>query len=95
MVKDCLPSTHPTAIEHNCVFNIFPAAIQIWDYLLYSQLSSCGENGLSVEYNTKMDVKGVGHGSMDSINVARDKVVWRTFVKTLMNLHIPQKMGIS
>jgi hypothetical protein len=39
--------------------------------------------------NIKMDLREVGWGGMDWIDVAQDRDQWRAFVNTVMNLQIP------
>ena len=59
------PLAYPRAKGLSCLFSLFPATTG--DCLLLSQfedLPSFGENGLGVEYSTKMNVKEVGCGSI-------------------------------
>jgi hypothetical protein len=37
----------------------------------------------------KMDVRDIGWGSMDWIDLAKDRDQWRTVVNMLMNLQVP------
>jgi hypothetical protein len=39
--------------------------------------------------NIKMNLKDIGWGSTDWIDLAQDRDQWRTFVNTVMNLRIP------
>jgi hypothetical protein len=39
--------------------------------------------------NIKMDLKEVGLGHMDWIDVAQDRDRWRIFVNEVMNLQVP------
>jgi hypothetical protein len=41
------------------------------------------------EDNIKMDLREVGWGDMDWINVAQDRDQWRSLVNTVMNLRVP------
>jgi hypothetical protein len=41
-----------------------------------------------VEYN-KMNLREIGWGGTDWIDLAQDRGQWRTLVKTVMNLRVP------
>jgi hypothetical protein len=41
------------------------------------------------EDNIKMDLREVGWGGMDWINLAQDRDRWRVLVKAVMNLRVP------
>jgi hypothetical protein len=41
------------------------------------------------EGNIKMNVREVGWGGMDWINLVQDKKRWRALVNTVMNLRVP------
>jgi hypothetical protein len=41
------------------------------------------------EDNTKMDLREVGWGSIDWIDLAQDRDKWRGLVCTVMNLRVP------
>jgi hypothetical protein len=41
------------------------------------------------EDNIKMDLRGIGCGGMDWIDLAQDRDQWRVFVKKVMNLRGP------
>jgi hypothetical protein len=41
--------------------------------------------------NIKVDLREVGWGSMDWIDLARDRDQWRALVNTVMNLRVPLK----
>jgi hypothetical protein len=40
-------------------------------------------------YNIKMDLREIGWGGMDWIDLARDRDQWRAFVNTVMKLRVP------
>jgi hypothetical protein len=37
----------------------------------------------------KLDLREIGWGDMDCINLAQDRDQWRALVKTVMNLRVP------
>jgi hypothetical protein len=39
--------------------------------------------------NRKMDLREIGRGDMDWINLAEDRDQWRALVNTVMNLWVP------
>jgi hypothetical protein len=39
--------------------------------------------------NIKMDLREIGWGGMDSIDLAQDRDQWSAFVNTVMNLRVP------
>jgi hypothetical protein len=39
--------------------------------------------------NIKMDLREIGWGGMDWIDLAQDRDQWRALVKTVMNLRVP------
>jgi hypothetical protein len=41
------------------------------------------------EVNIKMDLKKIGWGGMDWIDLAQDRDRWRALVNTAMNLRVP------
>jgi hypothetical protein len=45
--------------------------------------------GCRWEDNIKMDLREIGIGGVNQIRLAQDKVQWRAFVNTVMNLRVP------
>jgi hypothetical protein len=45
--------------------------------------------------NIKMDLRGIGWGGMDWINLAQDWDQWRTLANTIMNLRVPKMLRNS
>jgi hypothetical protein len=43
--------------------------------------------------NIKMDLRGIGWGVMDWIDLAQDRDQWRSLVITVMNLRVSQNAG--
>jgi hypothetical protein len=43
--------------------------------------------------NIKMDLRGIGWGGMDWIDLAQDRDQWRALVNTVMNLRVPLNAG--
>jgi hypothetical protein len=41
------------------------------------------------EDNIRMDLRGIGWGGMDWIDLAQDRDQWRALVNTVMNLWVP------
>jgi hypothetical protein len=41
------------------------------------------------EENIKMDLREIGWGSMDWIDLAQDMEQWRALVNTVMNIQVP------
>jgi hypothetical protein len=41
------------------------------------------------EDNIKMDIREIGINGVNWIQLAQDRVQWRAFVKTVMNLRVP------
>jgi hypothetical protein len=46
------------------------------------------------ENNIKMDLRDIGIDGTRWIRLAQDRVQWRDFVNTVMNLRVPQESGI-
>jgi hypothetical protein len=53
------------------------------------EMRSLGRPRRRWEYNIKMDLREVGWGGMDWIDVAQDTERWRALVNTVMNLRVP------
>ena len=47
------------------------------------------------EDNIKMDLREVGGGDGDSMELAQDRERWRALVGTVRNLRVPKMRGIS
>ena len=47
------------------------------------------------EDNIKMDLREVGEGCEDSMELAQDRDRWRALVSTVMNLWVSKMRGIS
>jgi hypothetical protein len=45
------------------------------------------------EYNIKMNLREIGWGGMDWIDLAQDRDQWRALVNTVMNLRVLQNVG--
>jgi hypothetical protein len=45
------------------------------------------------EDNIKMDVREIGWGGIDWIDLARDRDQWRALVNTVINLRVPYNVG--
>jgi hypothetical protein len=43
--------------------------------------------------NIKMDLREIGWGAMNWIDVAQDRDQWRALVNTIMNLRVPKNAG--
>jgi hypothetical protein len=41
------------------------------------------------EYNIRMDLREIGWGDMDWIDLAQDRDQWKALVNTVMNLRVP------
>ena len=47
------------------------------------------------EDNIKMDLKEVGRGCEDWMELAQDRDRWRALVSMVMNLRVPKMRGVS
>jgi hypothetical protein len=47
------------------------------------------ERRMRWEDNIKMDLREIGFGNVDWINLAQDRDRWRALVNTVMNLRVP------
>jgi hypothetical protein len=54
---------------------------------------SLGRPRLRWEDNIKMDLREVGWGCGDWMELAQDRERWRAFVSTVMNLRVPKNAG--
>ena len=54
-----------------------------------------GRPGRRWEDNIKMDLKEVGMGCGDWMELAQDRDMWRALVNTARNLRVPKMRGIS
>jgi hypothetical protein len=52
-----------------------------------------GRPGRRWEENVKMDLREIGWGVMDWIDLAQDRDQWRALVNTVMNLRVPCNFG--
>jgi hypothetical protein len=48
-----------------------------------------GRSRRRLEDNIKMDLREIGWGGMDWIDLAQDRDQWRVLVNTVMNLRVP------
>jgi hypothetical protein len=48
-----------------------------------------GRPKLRYVYNTKMDLREIGWGGMDWIDLSQDRDQWRVLVNAVMNLRVP------
>jgi hypothetical protein len=52
-----------------------------------------GRPGHGWENNIKMDLREIGWGGMDWIDLTQDRDQWRALVNTVMNLRVPLNIG--
>ena len=52
-----------------------------------------GKPGRKWEDNFKMDLREMGCGGMDWIDVAQDRDRWRALMNVVMNLRVPYNVG--
>jgi hypothetical protein len=45
------------------------------------------------EDNIKIDIRGMGWGGRDWIDLAQDRDKWRVLVNTTIKLRVPKKLG--
>jgi hypothetical protein len=45
------------------------------------------------EDNIKVDLREIGWGGMDWIDLAQDREQWRALVNTIMNVRVPKNVG--
>jgi hypothetical protein len=45
------------------------------------------------EDNIRMDLREIGWGGMDWIDLAQDRDQWRALVNTIMDVRVPQNVG--
>jgi hypothetical protein len=45
------------------------------------------------EDNIRMDLREIGWGGVDWIDLAQDRDQWRALVNTVMNLRVPKNVG--
>jgi hypothetical protein len=57
--------------------------------------SPLGRHRRRWEDNVKMDLREIGFGYVDWINLAQDRDRWRAVVNTVMNFRVPKMRGIS
>jgi hypothetical protein len=50
---------------------------------------SLGRAGRMLVCNIKMDLREIGWGGMDWIDLAQDRENWRALVNTIVNLRVP------
>jgi hypothetical protein len=54
-----------------------------------------GRPRLRWEDNIKIDLREIGIDGANWIRLAQDRVQWRAFVNTVMNLQVPSRRGMS
>jgi hypothetical protein len=58
-----------------------------------TQKEPLGRPRRRLEDNTRMNLREIGWGGMDWIDLAQDRDQWRALVNTVMNLLVPYNFG--
>jgi hypothetical protein len=57
------------------------------------EMKPLGRKRRGLADNIKMDLREIGWGGMDWIELTQDKYLWRALVSTVMNLRVPENVG--